>query len=114
MPPELVYSAQMKTRNHEDGCGVSRHVEQREKCKRTAVNKFIGWCVFLTSAYGLIGKDAGFHEQRRGFNSHCAHFSFLQDRVSLTFAHSDLLCRILSMLWNLYGVSVPSFVCRRL
>ena len=56
------------------------------------MNKFIGCCDFLTSAYGLIGKDAGLSEQRRGFDSRCAHFSFVQDRVPfchlLSVAHS--------------------------
>ena len=76
--------------------GVRRHVDARGKCSRSAVNKFIGWCDFLTSAYGLIGKDAGLSEQRRGFNSRCAHFSFLQDRVPLPLTHSGTLCGALS------------------
>ena len=59
---------------------VCGRVEPRGKCRRGVVNKFIGCvCVSLTSAYSLIGKDAGYDEQRRGFNSRCAHFSFLQD-----------------------------------
>ena len=88
--------------------GVIGHVGARGKCRRSAVNKFIGCCDFLTSAYGLIGKDAGLSEQRRGFDSRCAHFSFEPDWAPLQCAHSGTLratllysVHALPPLWNI-------------
>ena len=71
---------------------MNGHVERRRKCRRSAVNKFVRWCVLLTSAYGLIGKDAGFDEQRCGFNSRCAHFSFVKDRALFCYLLVARLC----------------------